>query len=159
MSYKLEKPYTNNQKIDFIVKYNHNRGLKIEETDKAIYALEAWEGINNLGELVDNTEIYEAEQTQKEAERVANLKLTKREVFLALYNDSGITPELVKSKISDPIALIEFEYANEYYRGNPLIDSIGKTLGYSKEQLDYLFEHKVLPIIENNSIPEVKSNA
>ena len=73
------------------------------------------------------------------SERIAKLKLTKREVFLALYNDKGVTPEMIKEGISDKVALIEFEYANEYYRGNPLIDIIGTSLGYSKSDLDYLF--------------------
>ena len=78
----------------------------------------------------------------EEQERIAKLKLSKREVFLALYRDKGITPEDIKNSITDPIVLIEFEYANDYFRGNPLIDLIGKSLGYSKEELDYLFENK-----------------
>lgn len=88
---------------------------------------------------------YEQEEEEKERERIANLSLTKRDVFLALYKDKGITPEQIKAQITDPEALIEFEYASSYYRGNPLIDAIGQTLGYSSEQLDYLFEHKELP--------------
>ena len=78
----------------------------------------------------------------EEQERIAKLKLSKREVFLALYRDKGITPEDIKNSITDPIVLIEFEYANDYFRGNPLIDLIGKSFGYSKEALDYLFENK-----------------
>ena len=95
------------------------------------------------GELVVNPD-YAQEEAQKERERIANLSLTKREVFLALYKDKGITPEQIKAGITSPEALIEFEYANDYFRGNPLIDVIGKTLGYTSEQLDYLFEHKEL---------------
>ena len=38
--------------------------------------------------------------------------------------------------------------SNDYYRGNPLIDMIGASLGYSKEQLDYLFEHKTFKKVE-----------
>lgn len=36
---ELLKPYTENQKRDFIVEYNHKQGLSIEETETA---LEAW---------------------------------------------------------------------------------------------------------------------
>lgn len=93
------------------------------------------------GELVLNPD-WEEEKARKERERLNKLSLTKREVFLALYNDKGITPEAIKEYIKDPESLIEFEYANDYIRGNPLIDAIGQTLGYSTEQLDYLFEHK-----------------
>lgn len=81
----------------------------------------------------------------KERERLNKLSLTKREVFLALLNDKGITPDQIKEYIKDPASLIEFEYANDYFRGNPLIDAIGQALGYSSEQLDYLFEHKEFP--------------
>ena len=35
----LEKPYTENQKLNFIVQYNHNLGYEIEETDEE---LQAW---------------------------------------------------------------------------------------------------------------------
>ena len=71
-----------------------------------------------------------------------------KEVFLALYRDSGITPEQIKQKITEPEVLIEFEYANEYFRGNPLIDMIGNSLGYAKEKLDYLFKNKRFPLKE-----------
>ena len=91
---------------------------------------------------------WEAEYSAKERERISKLSLTKREVFLALYKDKGITPEDIKSQITNPEALIEFEYANDYYRGNPLIDAIGTALGYTTEELDYLFENKELPIKE-----------
>ena len=122
----LNKPYTNKQRIDFIVEQNHRQGYEIRETETE---LQAWG-------------YTEEEKARKERERLNKLSLTKREVFLALYNDKGITPEAIKEYIKDPESLIEFEYANDYFRGNPLIDAIGQTLGYSTEQLDYLFEHK-----------------
>lgn len=82
---------------------------------------------------------------QMERERIANLSLTKRDVFLALFEDKGITPEIIRAQITDEKSLIEFDYAKDYYRGNPLIDLIGQSLGYSSEDLDYLFENKKLP--------------
>lgn len=91
------------------------------------------------GSIVINPN-YEAEQALKERERIAKLKLTKREVFLGLYQAKGVTPEMIKAQITDPQALIEFEYANDYYRGNPLIDIVGATLGITPEQLDKFFE-------------------
>lgn len=84
---------------------------------------------------------YEAEQAEKEKERIAHLSLTKREVLLAIYDDKGITPQDIEA-ILDTRSLIEFQFATSYFRGNPLIDSLGIRFGYSKEQLDYLFEHK-----------------
>ena len=84
----------------------------------------------------------EAKDAQKERERLNLLSMTKREMFLGLYQAKGISPDMLKAQITDPQALIEFEYANDYYRGNPLIDVIGAKLGFTTEQLDRFFETK-----------------
>lgn len=141
MSYKLEKPLSIEERTKFIVEYNHNLSLRIEETESAMYALEEWEELVG-DEVIDNKEVWEAKQAQAEKERIAKLKLTKREVFLGLYQAKGVTPDMIKAQITDPQALIEFEYANDYYRGNPLIDAVGATLGITPEQLDKFFETK-----------------
>ena len=104
--------------------------------------------------IIENNELvlnpnWEEEKAQKERERLSLLSMTKREMFLGLYQAKGITPDILKSQIADPQALIEFEYANDYYRGNPLIDVIGGQLGFTTEQLDKFFEtkdyHELLP--------------
>ncbi len=109
-------------------------GLEIKETERPIVEFQ-----------FADTKEYKHEQEQKERERISKLSLTKREVFLALYKAKGITPDMIKEQISDSEALIEFEYANEYFRGNPLIDLIGEKLGYTSDDLDYLFQNKQLP--------------
>ena len=96
-------------------------------------------------ELYNGEYLTPEEKQQKYREGIAQLSLTKREVFLALYKDKGITPEQIKAGLTNPEALIEFEYATEYFRGNPLIDLIGQSLGYTSEQLDYLFINGTLP--------------
>ena len=139
----LQKPFEENERMDFIIKYNHNMGYVINETESELQALG----------------YTEEEIAQQEKERIAKLSLTKREVFLGLYQAKGVTPEMIKSQITDGVnkgagsldsilesevqkALIEFEYANDYYRGNPLIDIVGTTLGITPEQLDKFFETK-----------------
>ena len=109
---------------------------KVEETEDE-YVLDG-------EEYVLKDEAWEEKQAKQEAERIAKLSLTKREVFLAIYQDKGITPEQIRAQITDQGALIEFDYAEKYYRGNPLIDLLGASLGYTKEQLDYLFQEKHL---------------
>ena len=103
-------------------------------------------------EYVLKDEAWEEKQAQKERERIARLSLTKREVFLGLYQAKGVTPDMIKAQITDPMALIEFEYANDYYRFNPLIDVVGATLGITPEQLDKFFEFNdytyLLPPVE-----------
>ena len=181
MSYKLEYPYTEEEKSNFIVEYNHNKGLRIETVENIVeveleteteegktttetkktnmptyIALEAFEKLIN-GEVIDNTEEYEAEKAKQEAERIAKLSLTKREVFLAIYQDKTITPEQIRAQITDQEALIEFDYAEKYYRGNPLIDILGQALGYTKEQLDYLFKYKTFESTASDETSESNS--
>lgn len=85
MSYKLEKPYTDRERADFVVLYNHNQGLIIEETDTALYALEADEIMQN-GVPIKNPN-YAAEQL--EAEKVKRLEENKEAYNAALK--AGVT--------------------------------------------------------------------
>ena len=145
MSYKLDKPFTDKQRADFIVEYNHKQGLTIEETDKALYALHPYEILQG-DEVVDNTEEYEKEQAQKERARLDLLNLTKADVLLALYEDKGITPDNIKEMLKDNVpALIKFDYASSYYRGDAVVNTLGLALGYTTEEMDYLFENKAFP--------------
>lgn len=67
MSYKLQNPYTNNQRADFIVEYNHNKCMKIEEIDGDLYALEPDEIVQD-GEVIKNPN-YQKELTQYRKEK------------------------------------------------------------------------------------------
>lgn len=143
---QLLQPFNDEERMSFIVEYNHNQGHEIKETETA---LEAWG-------------YTEEEIAEKERERINLLSMTKREMFLGLYQAKGITPDMLKAQITDHQALIEFEYANYYYRGNPLIDIIGGQLGVTTEQLDKFFEtkdyHELLTEINNNTTPIEEDN-
>ena len=132
----------NKQKLqDTIAFMPQYEGLEIKEVEEGyvIYNFELM-----------TVEEMEAKEAQKERKRLNLLPMTKREMFLGLYPAKGITPDMLKAQITDPQALIEFEYANDYYRGNPLIDVIGGQLGFTSEQLDKFFEtkdyHELLPV-------------
>ena len=114
--------------IAFMPQY---QGLEIKEVEEGyvIYDFELM-----------TVEEEEAKEAQKERNRLDLLSLTKREVFLGLYQAKGITPEQIKAQITDPAALIEFEYANDYFRGNPLINTVGQALGITSDQLDKFFD-------------------
>lgn len=58
---KLQKPYSKKQRADFVCTH---KGKNIVEDDNFIYAIEPWEQIIN-GEIVDNTEEYEAQKAQE----------------------------------------------------------------------------------------------
>lgn len=126
-SYKIENPIAS---ID-------------DETWSKYCATDKWDIIDGEFTDISTTPEYIAKEEEKKELELAMKSLTKREVFLAIYRDKGITPEQIRNMVGDnQEALIEFDYANDYHRFNPLINSIGSALGYSKEDIDYLFVNK-----------------
>ena len=146
MSYKLDKPFTQQQKNEFLDKYNRDENmLRIEETETALYALEANE-IMVDGEPVIDPE-YEAKQAQIEAERVAMLSLTGADVERGIYKAKGMDFDDIIAYVTQlqpqglDIKALKIELkANNFYRGNPYVDAVGSLLGFTKEQLDAFFE-------------------
>lgn len=154
---QLNKPYTQKERINFIVEQNHQKGYEIKESETS---LEAWG--------------YTTEElAQKEAERIAKLSLTAADVERAIYKAKGIDFEDVITLVeqSSPqceraefvsegseltnsgegsvaagasaidIKALKIELkANNFYRGNPYIDAVGSLLGFTKQQLDEFFE-------------------
>ena len=98
MSYKLEKPYTEIERADFIVLHNHQNNRKIEETDKALFALEDNE-IMVDGEPQINPD-YEEKQRQAEEKRVNNLTMTALDFLKVLYS-IGLTREQVHNYLDE----------------------------------------------------------
>ncbi len=130
---KLDKPYSEAEYENFIVENNHNLGYEIKETDEA---LEAWG-------------YTDEELAQFKKERIAMLSLTRGDVFRGLLQAKGITRAQIRAMIENnetltilerEMALIDFDEALNFYRGNPLIDTLGATLGIASEQLDRFFE-------------------
>lgn len=135
---KLDKPYSEEQRMDFIVSNNHQLGYEIKETESA---LEAWG-------------YTEEEKAQQERERISNLHMTRGDVFRGLLLAKGVTradmrglietmPETTpQEKIAKEYALIDFDEALEFYRGVPLIDTLGEQLGIISHQMDRFFDTK-----------------
>ena len=65
MAVILEKPYTPRQRADFIVDHSHRNNKEIVETDKALYALEPWEKVEN-DQVIEDHEGYEERKHQEE---------------------------------------------------------------------------------------------
>lgn len=152
--YKLDKPYTSEQKTDFIVLYNHQMNMPIEETETALYALEDNELLVNDEVIVDPD--YEEKQRIKERERLDSLILTPADVERALYKAKGMDFEDLKALIAQQIPNIDLKglsiefRAKDFYRGAiannmRLFDVVGALLGYTPADMDYLFENKELP--------------
>ena len=235
MSYKLDKPYTDEEYANFVVEHNHNNGRVIEETETAVYALEAnemmsWQDVEEeiqveiepaeyetveipavydvvqvpvldesgapvlddegnqtyreeqieieparteerlVKEAVYETQTitvkryipvinpnYEAEQAQKERERLDMLNLTAADVERAIYKAKGMDFDDVVALVEQyneaapmdaegessaiDIKALKIELkANNFYRGNPYINAVGTLLGFTSDQLDNFFE-------------------
>lgn len=124
---ELLKPYTEEQRLKFIVEQNHKLGYSIEEQTTKLVALG----------------FTQEELNQQERNRKDMLALTRCDVLKALYQAKGITPNDIKALLKDNVeALIELEYAQNFYRGHPIIKAIGEQLGFTSDDLDYLFENK-----------------
>lgn len=108
------------------------------------------------GELVLNPD-WEEEKRQKERERLDALTLTPSDVERALYNAKGMDFDDLKALIAEKMPQIDMKAlaiefrARDFYRGAMageirLFDVVGALIGYTSEDMDYLFEHKQLPI-------------
>ena len=139
--------------------YAHIKDNKLTDISQCKYIGEEWINLEVSQDIFDDSEKYiysngeiilnpdyEAEQVEKERQRLNLLNLTKADVLLALYQDKGITPEDIKTMLKDNVeALIKFDYASSYYRGDEVVNALGLALGYTTEEMDYLFENKTFP--------------
>lgn len=131
---KLLKPYTESEKIDFIVEQNHKNGYEIKETETA---LEAWG-------------YTEEEKQEQERERLDKLSMTRGDVFEALILAKGLTKPQIRAMIEQAeldtvtkaLYLNRFDEALEFYRGYPIFDMLGQALGVTGAMLDKFFEKK-----------------
>lgn len=122
---ELFKPYTDEQRIDFIVEQNHQQGYEIRETETA---LEAWG-------------YAEEEKEEQEQERIGNLQCTKR-VFVLMLEQLGLDyfEQLEPAINNNRQAKLEWELCVELQRKNPLLDQLASQFGITSKQLDDLFK-------------------
>ena len=160
MSYKLIKPYTEKQRMDFVVNYNHNQGLEIAEGTEYLYALLPNEILVD-GVAVINPD-YEAEQELKEKERIAQLNMTRGDfiegLILALGKDENDVIALIETlpitDVEKKVYINRVKNALDFYRGYPVIDVLCGYLGLTTEQMTQFFETKdwkcLIPIVEDD---------
>lgn len=135
---ELKKPYTNEQRIKFIVENNHKKGYVIEETETSLIA---------MGET-------EEEKLQKEQVRIQELSMTKSDFFDGTIKAFGldqddlqpaielILSQLQISEIDKKVAMNNYKNAKDFYR---------------KHTLFTLLSDREIPITETQSI-NVSSN-
>ena len=87
-----------------------------------------------------------------ERERINKLSMTAADVERAIYKAKGMDFDDIVAMVTQlqpeglDIKALKIELkANNFYRGNPYVNAVGKLLGFTEEQLDYFFEHKTFP--------------
>ena len=138
MAYKLEKPYTEDSRKEFIIQYNYNLGLNLEETGDALFALEAWEIMEN-GQPIKNPN-YEKEQEQRKKEQLMMSNMTKLD-FVNALEPLGVNyyEHLVPLLNANLEAKKQWDLCERVYRFNPLLDELAKGFGITPNQLDKIF--------------------
>ena len=154
---ELIKPYTEQQRMNFIIEQNHNFGFEIKETPMA---LQAWG-------------YTQEELNEQRQERIAQLTLTRGDVFAGLIQSRLIDEEAIRimveqmpeetmgQKVTKMLSKNALTNALNFHRNHPMVDSIGQQLGISSENLDMFFEtndyHYLLPV-EPTPIEEIEEN-
>ena len=116
------------------------------DTDKYI-----WNGT----EIVENPD-YDEIKRQKHRQELDALTLTPADVERALYRAKGMDFEDLKALIAEKIPSIDLKglaiefRAKDFFRGATangirLFDVVGQLLGYTSDDMDYLFQNKELP--------------
>lgn len=131
---ELKQPYTENERVEFIVKQNHELGYTIEEREDRLVA---------LGYTLE-------ELQQQEQERISKLSMTRGDVFEALILAKGLGKTQIRTMIEQAeldtvtkaLYLNRFDEALEFYRGYPIFDMLGQALGITGEMLDKFFDTK-----------------
>lgn len=123
---RLSKPYSDEDRYNFIIEQNYNLQYEIKETETE---LQAWG-------------YTEEEKEQQHEEFISHLKCTKRVLVLILQELGVITWAQLKEIInSNPQVELEWDLCVELERSNPLIDVVGNSLGLSSKQIDQIFKY------------------
>lgn len=96
---------------------------------------------SELTEYILKNETWEAEQAQKERERIEQLTMTKR-IFALLLKEYGITYSQLKELIAtNEDAQLEWDLCGELLRSNPLLDIMAAKMDITPKQLDDMFKY------------------
>lgn len=126
----------------------------LEDKDRYVYS---------NGEIIENPN-YEEDHRRTVRQELDQLTLTPADVERALYySELHMDFDDLKAYISQRMPTIDIKglaiefRAKDFYRGavdkdgNRIIDVVGALLGYTPEDMDYLFQNRTLPIKNNNN--------
>ena len=129
------------------------QGLEIKETE---------EGYTIVNYQLVTVEEAEEIERQKRRQELDQLTLTPADVERALYKAKQMDFDDLKALISQALPQVDIKglsiefRAKDFYRGAEangmrLFDVVGQLLGYTSDDMDYLFKHKELPEEEEDA--------
>ena len=131
----LNKPYTEEERINFIVEQNHQNGYEIKETEEA---LEAWG-------------YTEEEKEQQEKERIQALSMTRSDFFDGMIMAFGLDSKELRvivenvlntiniTPVQIRVALNNYDNALNFYRKHTLFTLINNVQIPISETMYLLF--------------------
>lgn len=128
----LEKPYNENQRMDFIVEYNHNQGCEIEELENG--SLQASKMVKTPEELA-----------QEEQNRINHLTCTALDL-ITFIKSLGLTDEQVLAYLqANPSLQLQLTFCKDVYCGVvrrlcPIV--LSEELSVADEQIVEFFKYK-----------------
>lgn len=131
---ELKQPYTEDERIKFIVEQNHKLGYTIEEQEDKLVALG----------------YTDEEKAKTERERLDNLSMTRGDVFEALILAKRLSKAQIRvmieqaslDDITKALYLNRFDEALDFYRSYPIFDMLGQVLSITGTMLDKFFDTK-----------------
>ena len=144
---QLDKPYTEEERINFIVEYNHQQGYTIEETEEALLAMG----------------YTEEEKQQQEKARIQELSITRSDFFDGMIMAFGLDSKELRiivenvlntiniTPVQIRVALNNYDNALNFYRKHTLFELLSgikipvteeKSLFITSKQWDRFFETK-----------------
>lgn len=136
---KLKQPYTENQRMDFIVEQNHKNGYEIRETETA---LEAWG-------------LTEEEIAQQKQARIQELFMTRSDFFDGMIMAFGLDSKELRVIIENVlgsinvtpvqirVALNNYDNALNFYRKHTLFTLINNVQIPINETMYLLFTNDI----------------
>lgn len=115
MGYKLNKPFTDIQRADFICEH---QGLNYYEDDNCIIMyLDSESVIDGVVTDISSTAEYIAMQEQKEQKRIASMTMTALD-FIQVLKNAGLASNQIKEYLDANIELdMQLKYCQNVYCG------------------------------------------
>lgn len=121
----LKQPYTEEERIEFVVEYNHNLGYTIDENEEYLQALG----------------YTDEELAEQEKERIQELFMTRSDFFDGTIDAWGIGEEELLLVIKQVLDLLPFDERTER-----------KALNNFKNALNFYRKHTLFTLLVGNPI-------